>query len=44
MKLTFMSLFIEQYTCRYTSPTPSDHSGFGRRCGGRLLQLVTYKI
>lgn len=28
MKLIFMSLFIEQYTCRYTSPTPSDHSGF----------------
>ena len=28
MKLIFMSLFIEQYTCSHSSPTPSDHSGF----------------
>lgn len=28
MKLIFMSLFIEQYSCSHTSPTPSDHSGF----------------
>lgn len=23
-----MSLFIEQYTCSHSSPTPSDHWGF----------------
>lgn len=28
MKLIFMSLFIEQYSCSHTSPTPSDHLGF----------------
>ena len=29
-EVSFMSLFIEQYTnpLQYTSPTPSDHSGF----------------
>ena len=28
MKLIFMSLFIEQYSCSHSSPTPSDHWGF----------------